>query len=105
MDQVLWGELVAFMPIPLNMSHRPQESRPWNNWSLLFASRSALEVASRPFLASLKWYDGVKCALPGTGKALCFKATLILQRRVNRIRIACMDSVPCINMHLNDQPA
>lgn len=31
--------------------------------------------------ASSIWYDGVKCALLGTGKALRFKATLTLQKR------------------------
>lgn len=73
MDQVLWGELVAFMPTPLNMSHRPQESRPWTIgacYSLLAQLLRLLLVPFYPLLASLKWYDGVKCALPGTGKAL-----------------------------------
>lgn len=67
----------------LNISSGRQESRPWNNGAgssllaqLLGCSSSLLSYVP----ACLKWYDGLKCALPGTGKALCFKTTLTLQR-------------------------
>lgn len=76
MDQALWvnGQPpYQLHSSTLNRSHRPQESRRWKNG----AGSSQLAVLS----ASSIWYDGVKCALLGTGKALRFKATLTLQKR------------------------
>lgn len=89
MDQALWGERATFIP-PLNKSHRPQESRLWNN-----GAGSSLLAQLNILSASSIWYDGAKCALLGTGKALRFKATLPLQKQVllSQVRIVLMDSV------------